>query len=105
MAIPRVVYSPEARDDLLAIETHTAISYGEAQVQQTIGLLKGIILHLSYMPGMGKPPRFNIRTGAFAFPVSVFCIIYEPLSEFDGIRVVRVLDGRRDLPHHLGAKA
>ena len=100
MPIPQVDYSPEARADLLAIETYTAIKYGETQAQLIVGRLKGTILNFSYMPGMGRP-RPHIRAGALMFPVSPWIIVYEPLPSLDGIAVLRVIDSRRDLPRHL----
>jgi plasmid stabilization system protein ParE len=55
------------------------------------------------MPGLGRP-RPYLRRGARAFPVSPWQIIYTPLAGLDGIRVIRVVDARRDLPTLLGKK-
>jgi toxin ParE1/3/4 len=95
-AVPQVVYSPEARADLLAIETYIAVNDGEARAELIIGRLAETILNLAYMPGMGRS-RPYLASGARAFSAAPWLIVYDLLPSLDGIVVLRVLDGRRDL--------
>jgi plasmid stabilization system protein ParE len=60
--------------------------------------------NLASMPGMGRRERFYLEPGSRLFPVAPWAIVYEPLSEGDGIFVERILDGRRDLPAILKKK-
>ena len=38
--------------------------------------------------------------GLRSFPVGNYLVFYRPLAEGDGIAVIRVLHGARDLRHH-----
>ena len=96
MAVPQVIYSPEARADLLAIETYIAVNDGDMRAELIIGRLDEAILNLAYMPGMGRLRRY-LEPGVRAFAVSPWVIVYELLPSLDGIIVLRVIDGRRDL--------
>ena len=96
MAEPQVIYSPEARADLLALETYVAANDGEARAELIIGRIDETIFNLAYMPGMGRP-RPYLDPGARAFAISPWLIVYAPLPDLEGIAVLRVIDGRRDL--------
>jgi toxin ParE1/3/4 len=50
---------------------------------------------LSRMPEMGRK-RFDLSSGLRSLAVNNYVIFYRPLS--DGIQVVRVLHGARDIP-------
>lgn len=96
MAQPQVIYSSEARADLLELETYIASHDGEARAELILDRLDETIATLAYMPGMGRP-RPYLHRDARIFPVSPWIIVYTPLPDLDGILVVRVVDGRRDL--------
>jgi plasmid stabilization system protein ParE len=93
---PQIVYSAQARIDLLAIETYIAINDGETRAELIIGRLEEALLNLAYMPGMGRS-RPYLESGARAFAVAPWLIVYELLPSLDSIAVLRVIDGRRDL--------
>jgi len=101
MALPQITYSPEARSDVLAIETYIATNDGEARAELIIDRIDETVLNLAYMPGMGGS-RPYLDPVTYAFPISSWLIVYEPLPDLDGIAVLRVIHGARDLPHHLG---
>lgn len=42
--------------------------------------------------------------GTRAFPIAPWLIVYALLPKRDGIRVIRILDGRRDLARILGRR-
>ena len=99
MSSRRIVFTQTARNDLASIENYIAEKDGEARASTVRARLDRAIENLAMMPGMGGS-RPYLKSGRRAFPVSVWTIYYTPLS--DGIRVLRVVDGRRDLPKLLG---
>jgi hypothetical protein len=50
---------------------------------------------------MGRPRSYTEK-GELAFPVERWMIVYEPLPDLDGIYILHVIDGCRDLPRILG---
>ena len=103
MAEPQIIYSPEARADLLALETYIATNDGEARAELIIGRIDEAILNLAYMPGIGRP-RPYLAQDARAFAVSPWIIVYALLPDLDGIAVLRIIDGRRDLDAVFGRR-
>ena len=101
MATPQVLYSPQARADLTAIEAYIAANDGQERAVRIGNRLRAAARTLAHMPGMGKSRPYLAPT-VRAFPVSPWTIICKPLQELDGIFVYRVLDGRRDLPEAFG---
>jgi plasmid stabilization system protein ParE len=61
MADPRVIYSPQARADLMAIETYIAANDGEARAELIIGRIDETIRNLAYMPGMGRSRAYTLN--------------------------------------------
>jgi len=96
MAEPQIIYSAEARADLLALESYIAANDGEARAELIIGRIDEAILNLAFMPGMGRP-RSYLDPGTRAFAASPWIIVYALLPDLDGITVLRIIDGRRDL--------
>ena len=96
MAEPQVIYSADARSDLMAIENYIAANDGEARAELIIGRIDETILNLAYFPGMGRS-RPYLEPDARAFAISPWIIVYEPLPDLDGIAILRIIDGRRDL--------
>jgi plasmid stabilization system protein ParE len=53
--------------------------------------------NLAHNPAIGRArPELRGR-GALFFPASSWLIMYRPLPDFSGIRIVRIIHGRRDL--------
>jgi len=50
---------------------------------------------LSEQPGVGRD-RSDVLSGLRGFPVGNYVIFYQPVD--DGIEIVRVLHGARDIP-------
>jgi plasmid stabilization system protein ParE len=93
---PLIYFSRDARFDLLTLEDYIAENDGEARAELIVGRILGSISTLAYMPGMGRTRSYldeNVR----AFAVPPWLILYTVLPERDGIRVIRVVDSRRDL--------
>jgi plasmid stabilization system protein ParE len=97
VAQPTVVFSREARADLLQIEAYLAHNAGEQRAELALARIRSTITLLSYNPAIGAPRSYT-KKGEFAFPVRPWIIIFRPLPDLDGIYVLRVVDGRRDLP-------
>ena len=68
MAQPLVIYTPEARADLLALESYVAVHDGEARAELVIGRIEETIRTLAYMPRMGRA-RPYLAYGTLAFAV------------------------------------
>lgn len=68
-----------------------------------LGRIEETIRMLAFMPGLGRSSRYLIR-GTRVFPQPPWLIVYTTLPDLDGIRGVRVIDGRRDLPTVLGGR-
>jgi plasmid stabilization system protein ParE len=98
----RIVYSAKARADLRALEEYIAERDGKSRARMILGRIEETIRILAFMPGMGRF-RPYLREGLLAFSVTPWTIVYELQPELDGIRVIRVVDGRRDLESLLGS--
>ena len=61
-----------------------------------IARLYRTLASLAFMPGIGRVRR-DLKGAPRVFPVSPWLILYETAPGLDGIRVIRVVDGRRDL--------
>jgi toxin ParE1/3/4 len=91
----RAYISPKALEDIKAIEDDIAEQSGEARADVVVARIDKAMDTLTFMPGIGNP-RAYLEAGVRAFSVAPWTIYYRPLP--DGIRVLRVLDGRRNLP-------
>ncbi len=101
MAQLQIIVSAEARADLLALGRYIAEQDGEPRAELILGRIEETIRTIAFMPGLGRPKPYLNRS-ARAFPLPPWLIVYTPLPDLDGIRVIRVVDGRRDLPAVVG---
>jgi plasmid stabilization system protein ParE len=96
MAEPYFVLSPHAAADLHAIEDYIAERSGDARARLVIDRIHRSLTKLARWPGAGRlfmPGEPKLRL----FSIPPWLALYERLSAFDGIHVLRVADGRRDL--------
>jgi len=98
---PRIIISKDALNDLDEIDRYIADHDGEARAQLIRQRLEAALRNLAFMPGVGSL-RPHLGAGTLSFPVRPWTIAYVRLPENAGIRVVRVVDGRRDLPKLFG---
>jgi len=92
----RIVYSDEAIADLLALEQYIAERDGAVRANKIVQRLEGVIRLLSESPGLGR--RRSFPSGELRmFAVWPWLIAYTQLSDGDGIYVIRIVDGRRDI--------
>jgi toxin ParE1/3/4 len=90
----RILRSAQATSDLLDIWIHVKTTQSEAKATALIRTLERKLRLLAGQPQMGRP-RDELRAGLHSFPVKPYVIFYQPLS--DGILLLRVVHGRRDL--------
>ncbi|MGB8700424.1 MAG: type II toxin-antitoxin system RelE/ParE family toxin [Thermosynechococcaceae cyanobacterium] len=91
--MPRLIIRPLAEQDLDEIWDYIAISDPE-QAEKVLRHLYAKMGTLAHKPYMGRE-RKEIAVGLRSFPVVSHVIFYDPLP--DGIEIVRVLHGARDI--------
>src|SRR5262245_55618353 len=91
--MPRVLRTPEARLDLLAIWDYVAEGSPEA-ADRLLDRLDHACSRLAEFPLMGRE-RPELAPALRSFVVGNYLIFYRPQA--DGIEVIRVLHGSRDL--------
>ena len=95
MTSHQVVLSREAQRNLDEIEAYILEQSGEGRAAAVMTRLQKTMHNLAAMPGMGRRKPYVDRNTR-SFPVLSWTIFYT-LRE-DGITVVRILHGHRDLP-------
>ncbi|SRR5579862_550339 len=103
MSSGRLVVSEEAEADLDSIAAYIAEYDGRLRAITIADRIRKAMDSLAFMPGMGGR-RYYLKRNQRAFSVSPWTIFYEELPEREGINVVRVVDGRRNLPAIFGKK-
>jgi len=90
----KLVRTSRAELDLLEIWVELS-QYGNAVADRAINLIDKRCEVLQRFPYGGEAcPKFGDRMRWF--PAGKYVIFYQP--DNDGVRIIRVLDGRRDLP-------
>jgi toxin ParE1/3/4 len=90
----QVIQTPQAREDLLEIWYHIAID-NETAAERWLRNIRLACERLADFPTMGAE-RSDLATALRSWPLDNYLIFYKPLP--DGIEVLRVLHGARDLP-------
>jgi toxin ParE1/3/4 len=92
--MPAVFRTSQADADLTQIALHIAEHNPEA-ADRWLDLLNEKCQALSRMPEIGRK-RFDLADGLRSLVVNNYVIFYRPVS--NGIEVIRVLHGARDIP-------
>ena len=89
----RLAIRPEAIADLESIEDHIALD----DVDQALAFIERLYETMTLLAGQPLMGRARPELGADirSFPVGRYVIFYQPIS--NGIDVVRVLSGARDI--------
>jgi len=90
----RVRFTVQAGRDLEEIEAFIALDNPDAAARLLLSIHEKCAL-ISRQPQMGGS-RFDLSPDLRGFPVGNYLIFYRPAS--DGIEVIRVLHGARDIP-------
>ncbi len=93
--MPRIIRRERAIEDLLEHWSYRAIVAGEASADALIERIEKRLFLLAEYPDSGTK-RDELRPGLRSVVLGKLVLFYNPLG--DGIELVRVLDGRRDLP-------
>ena len=86
--------SARARKDLGDIWLYVADASSTEAADRLLSRIEEAAELLATMPRMGRP-RDQLREGLRSWPVGDYQILYFPLP--DGIRIQRVIHGRRDI--------
>jgi toxin ParE1/3/4 len=96
-----VIWSPRARDDLIEIYVTIGVERPDAAERYFDRIEEKVrLLHDQPRLGVRRP---DIRRGARMLVEAPYVILYETVPDTDtgpltAVEIVRVLDGRRDLP-------
>jgi toxin ParE1/3/4 len=89
-----VHFSFEADRDLEEVKVYISRDNPDAAIRLVM-LIREKCTLLAQQPGIGRD-RSDVLSGLRGFPVGNYVIFYQPTK--DGIAVVRVLHGARDIP-------
>jgi len=104
MGEPRVVKSREAQADFNRLYAWIAEDSGEARADSVVARLDVAMRRLARHPRLGRL-RQDLQGGPRSLTVAPWLIIYRPLPEDGGIRVLHIIDSRRDIAALLGRKS
>lgn len=91
----RLTITAHARKDLQEIHSHIAKDKPEA-ARRLVERLRAKARQLAETPGMGRSRGEDLRPGLFSFPVGQYILFYR--EQPDGVVLVRIIHGSRDLP-------
>lgn len=96
----QVIVSPEADADFLAILDRLTNLAGRSAANRYALDLRSIYRRLSMFPEIGSPrPRLGSRTRIVV--LLPYVVVYDYLSPEDMVRIVRIVDGRRNITRRL----
>ena len=90
----KVIRAPRAKTELLRIGRYIARSNLSA-APHFLDKVDEALTQLARFPGL-EPSRDELSRGLRSFPVGNYILFYRVLR--DGIQLLRVIDGRQDLP-------
>ena len=95
--MPEVRLRPQARQDVLELWVYIA-KENEPAADRLLGRIDSALTLLSENPAAGRQ-RPELVIGLRSFPVGEYILFYRPTE--DGIDLVRVLHGYRDIESNL----
>ena len=91
--MPVIIKLPRAKSDLVEIWDYIA-DHSEARADAFVDMIDQKLLALASNPGMGRS-RNELAERLRSFAVGRYVIFYRPIPE--GVEIVRVLHGSRDI--------
>jgi toxin ParE1/3/4 len=91
---PRIIISERAEADLDDIGDYIAAQAGEERAEAVLRTFARKIRLYATQPNAGRK-RDILKEGMRSFAVYRYAVFYRPIA--DGIRVIRILHGSRDL--------
>ena len=101
MAASRLIFSDPANDDLDDIWDYLATESSPEIADFVVARLFEAMRRAADNPKIYRE-RTEFRRNPRRVNVFEYAIFYEPLPEGDGVLILRVIHGRRDLPRRLG---
>ncbi|MEO6341234.1 MAG: type II toxin-antitoxin system RelE/ParE family toxin [Caulobacteraceae bacterium] len=92
----RIVLSRAAQQDLDALFDWIALDGGMDRAEAILRRIDETLFNLASSPGIGRLRR-DLDGAPRSFAIWPWLILYEPTAINDGILVLRIIDGRRDL--------
>ena len=97
--MPLVIKSVRAERDLMDLWLYIEGRSGEDRANAVLRRINQKLTALAQQPGIGRS-RPELGAGLRSLPVGSYIIFYNPIE--DGIEVVRVLHGKRDMAAAFG---
>ena len=94
--MPRVLRTPRSRSDLVEILLYIRRDNRRA-AKRLLDTINDKLQLLAEFPGLGQP-REELGRSLRSFPIGNYLLFYRPSP--DGIHLIRVLHGARDLRRH-----
>ncbi|MBI1685811.1 type II toxin-antitoxin system RelE/ParE family toxin [Caulobacter hibisci] len=104
MAGFQVVRSAEARRDLRVLYVWIATNGGQERAEAVVARIETALSRLARRPLLGRL-RPDFANEPRAFSVRPWLIVYRPLPDGAGVRIVRILDSRQDTAALMGKKS
>jgi toxin ParE1/3/4 len=104
MSAPRVVRSSQAQDDIRRIFAWIALDSGEDRATGVLERFDRVIERLAVRPRLGRV-RSEYQGDPRGFSAPPWRILSRPLPDGDGVRILRILDSRRDIAALMGKKS
>lgn len=98
--MPQIFRTPQSRSDLVEILLYIRRDNRRA-ARRLLTTINDKLNLLAEFPGLGQP-REELAQSLRSFPVGKYLLFYRPVS--DGIQLIRVLHGMRDLPRLFGQR-
>jgi toxin ParE1/3/4 len=95
--MPHIFTRPRAEADLMDIWRYIAQD-SPANADHLLDRIRETLNQLAAMPFMGQA-RFDLAPGLRMFPVGSYLIFFRPVQ--DGIEVIRILHGKRNITGRL----
>ncbi|NBB17283.1 type II toxin-antitoxin system RelE/ParE family toxin [Caulobacter sp. SLTY] len=94
-------FTETAQQELDELGLWITIETGPHAADGVLRRINRALQNLATFPEMG-PVRSDLIGSPRTFSLSPWLVLYEPLTDIRGIRILRVLDGRRDIQRLLG---
>ncbi len=103
MPLPKVAFSKRANRDLDALYEWIVADSGVPRADAVMLRIDQILELIAGMPGMGRVRSvFDVTPQSYA--VWPWTIFYRANPKGGGIQVLRILDGRRNIPRNLAPR-
>jgi plasmid stabilization system protein ParE len=104
VSTPRTAFSQQAKADLKDLSHFIADRSGKQRSLLVLSRIDRTLQITARHPRIGRPRSF-LPPGVLGFSLPPWLISYRILPDNEGIRVVRIVDSRRDLSALFGEKS